>query len=89
MVAATTGTAKTPASWSEFYGGQDVMAEFATANSHLGNFSYIPGFSAVGTAMKEKAADVAAGKAKAESIFEAAQTASVDTLKDYGLSVAQ
>lgn len=89
VVAATTGTAKTPASWSEFYGGQDVMAEFATANSHLGNFSYIPGFSAVGTAMKEKAADVAAGNAKAESIFEAAQTASVDTLKDYGLSVAQ
>lgn len=89
VVAATTGTAKTPASWSEFYGGQDVMAEFATANSHLGNLSYIPGFSAVGTAMKEKAADVAAGKAKAESIFEAAQTASVDTLKDYGLSVAQ
>lgn len=89
VVAATTGTAKTPASWSEFYGGQDVMAEFATANDNLASFSYIPGFSAVGTAMKEKAADVAGGKAKASAIFDAAQTASVDTLKDYGLSVAQ
>lgn len=89
VVAATTGTAKTPASWSEFYGGQDVMAEFATANDNLASFSYIPGFSAVGTAMKEKAADVAGDKAKASAIFDAAQTASVDTLKDYGLSVAQ
>ncbi len=89
VVAATTGSAKTPASWSEFYGGQDVMAEFAVANGNLASFSYIPGFSAVGTAMKEKAADAADGKAKVETIFDAAQTASVDTLKDYGLSVAQ
>ena len=89
VVAATTGSAKTPASWSEFYGGQDVMAEFAAANGNLASFSYIPGFSAVGTAMKEKAADAAGGKAKVETIFDAAQTASVDTLKDYGLSVAQ
>ena len=89
VVAATTGSAKTPASWSEFYGGQDVMAEFATANGNLASFSYIPGFSAVDTAMKEKAADTADGKAKVETIFDAAQTASVDTLKDYGLSVAQ
>ncbi|WP_455588196.1 ABC transporter substrate-binding protein [Bifidobacterium sp.] len=89
VVAATTGSAKTPASWSEFYGGQDVMAEFAAANGNLASFSYIPGFSAVGTAMKEKAADAADGKAKVETIFDAAQTASVDTLKDYGLSVAQ
>lgn len=89
VVAATTGSAKTPASWSEFYGGQDVMAEFAAANGNLASFSYIPGFSAVGTAMKEKAADAADGKAKVETIFDVAQTASVDTLKDYGLSVAQ
>ena len=89
VVAATTGSAKTPASWSEFYGGQDVMAEFAAANGNLASFSYIPGFSAVGTAMKEKAADAADGRAKVETIFDVAQTASVDTLKDYGLSVAQ
>lgn len=89
VVAATTGQAKTPSSWSEFYGGQDVMKEFATANSNLGDFSYIPGFSAVAAAMQNKAADVASGKAKASSIFEEAQTTSVNTLKDYGLSVAQ
>ncbi|PKU90429.1 Solute binding protein of ABC transporter [Bifidobacterium pseudolongum subsp. globosum] len=89
VVAATTGSAKTPASWSEFYGGQDVMAEFADANRNLASFSYIPGFSAVATSMKEKAADAADDKAKVETIFDAAQTASVDTLKDYGLSVAQ
>lgn len=65
------------------------MKEFATANDNLAGFSYIPGFSAVGTAMKEKAADAADGKAKVEDVFDAAQTASVDTLKDYGLSVAQ
>ena len=30
IVAASTETAKTPESWNEFYGGQDVMKEFAT-----------------------------------------------------------
>lgn len=33
IVAASTETAKTPESWNEFYGGQDVMKEFATATT--------------------------------------------------------
>lgn len=89
VVAASTGTPETPSSWSEFYGGQDVMKEFFTANANMGDFSYIPGFSSVATAMKEQAAKAAAGTATVESIFTTAQDSSIDTLKDYGLSVAE
>ena len=32
------------------------MAEFKTANDNMGDFTYMPGFSAVGAAMKQTAA---------------------------------
>ena len=89
VVAATTEAAKTPQKWADFFGGQDVMAEFATANSHMSDFSYIPGFSAVGTAMKEAAAKAGDGSGKVADIFTAAQKTSVDTLKNLGLKVAE
>lgn len=89
VVAATTSEAKTPESWTKFYGGQDVMQEFATANKNMSDFAYIPGFSSVATAMTETASKAADGSAKVEDIFSSAQTASLDALKDYGLSIAQ
>lgn len=89
VVAASTEAAKTPDSWSEFYGGQDIMKEFATANDNMGDFAYIPGFSAVTAAMTEAAAKVVDGSGKVEDIFSAAQTTSVDTLKNLGLTVSE
>ncbi|TCD53959.1 extracellular solute-binding protein [Alloscardovia theropitheci] len=89
IVSATTETAKTPESWSKFYGGQDVMAELVKANNNMGDFSFIPGYSAVGAAMKETAAKAADGSGKVADIFSVAQTTSIDTLKNLKLDVAE
>ena len=89
VVAATTEEAKTPKKWSDFFGGQDIMAEFATANDNMGNFSYIPGFSAVAAAMNETAAKATDGSGKVADIFSTAQSTSIDTLKNLGLSVKE
>ena len=89
VVAATTEAAETPSDWDEFFGGQDVMAEFATANENMGDFTYMPGFSAVGAAMKETAAKAVDGSGKVADVFSVAQTTSIDTLKNLNLSVAE
>lgn len=89
IVAANTETAKTPESWSEFYGGQDVMKEFATANDNMVAFNYMPGYSAVSSAMQEAADKATDGSGKVADVFPVAQQTSIDTLKNYGLSVAK
>ena len=89
VVAATTEAAETPSDWADFFGGQDVMAEFATANENMGDFTYMPGFSAVGAAMKETAAKAVDGSGKVADVFSVAQTTSIDTLKNLNLSVAE
>ena len=89
VVAATTADAKTPQKWSDYFSGQDVMAEFKTANGNMGDFTYMPGFSAVGAAMKQTAAKAADGSAKVSDVFDTAQKTSVDTLKNLGLSVKE
>lgn len=89
VVAAKTDDAKTPEDWKAFYGGQDVMKTFIEANDNMGAFTYIPGFSAVSTAMTNQASKAANGSATVKSVFEQAQETSIATLKDYGLSVAE
>ncbi|WP_428861084.1 ABC transporter substrate-binding protein [Bifidobacterium dentium] len=89
IVAAKTSTAKTPESWSDFYGGQDLMKEFSTANSNMCDMTYVPGFSAIASAMTETASKAADGSGKVIDTFNTAQTTSIDTLKNYGLSVAK
>lgn len=89
VVAATTEAAETPESWSKFYGGQDVMKEFATANDNMGDFTYMPGFSAVNAAMKEAADKATDGSGTVAEAFSVAQKTSIDTLKNYNLSVAE
>lgn len=89
ILAATTETASTPTAWTEFYGGQDVMAEFGTATKNMGEFTYMPGISAVAAAMQETAAKAINGTGKVADVFSVAQTTSVDTLKNYGLAVAE
>lgn len=89
VVAATTEAAKTPAAWSEFFSNQDIMAEFKKANDNMASFSYIPGFSAVGSAMNETAAKAATGDAKVSDIFDTAQTTSVEALKNAKLPVKE
>lgn len=87
--AATTEDAKTPSDWSEFFGGQDIMGEFKTANNNMGDFAYMPGFSAVAAKMNETAAKATDGSGKVEDIFSDAQSTSVETLKNLGLSVKE
>ncbi|MBW3083003.1 ABC transporter substrate-binding protein [Bifidobacterium phasiani] len=89
VVAASTEPATTPDSWAEFFGGQDVMAEFATANENMGDFTYMPGYSAVDAAMKETAAKAVDGSATVADIFSVAQTTSVDALKNLNLPVKE
>lgn len=89
VVAATTEDAATPQDWLDFFGDQDVMAEFKTANDNMTEFNYIPGFSAVGTAMTEAAAKAVDGSGTVADIYAAAQKTSVETLKNYNLSVAE
>ncbi|KAA8819673.1 ABC transporter substrate-binding protein [Bifidobacterium rousetti] len=89
VVAATTEDAETPEDWATFFGGQDIMSEFKTANANMSDFIYIPGFSAVGAKMNETAAKVVDGSAKVSDIFADAQTTSVATLKDLKLSVKE
>ncbi|MBT1175599.1 extracellular solute-binding protein [Bifidobacterium sp. LC6] len=87
--AATTEDAETPSEWSTFFGGQDIMKEFKTANNNMGDFTYMPGFSAVAAKMNETAAKATDGSGKVADIFSDAQTTSVDTLKNLGLSVSE
>ncbi|NEG70059.1 extracellular solute-binding protein [Bifidobacterium sp. BRDM6] len=89
VVAANTSDAKTPDSWKEYFSGQDIMQEFIKANDNMGDFTYIPGFSAVATAMTNAASKAADGSGTVEQIFTDAQTTSIATLKDYGLSVSE
>ena len=86
-----------PLSWLREYAqvpadatAEDVMAELVTANNNLNaDFTYIPGFSAVGPKMKETAAAAASGSGKVADIFTAAQDASIAALKDAGLPVSE
>ncbi|RSX54792.1 ABC transporter substrate-binding protein [Bifidobacterium dolichotidis] len=89
VVAANSKDAKTPEEWKTYYDGQDIMQEFIKANENMGQFTYIPGFSAVATAMTDAASKASTGSQSMLSIFEAAQSTSIDTLKDYGLSIAE
>ena len=89
IVAANTSAAKTPESWSDFYGGKDLMKEFSTANDNMCDMTYVPGFSAIASAMKETASKAADGSGKVIDTFKTAQKTSIDTLKNYGLSVAK
>ena len=82
--------ANTPQKWADFFGGEDLMKEFAKANERMStDFAYIPGFSAVDNAMQEQASKAADGSAKVSDIFDAAQKTSVETLKNLGLSVKE
>ena len=86
--AATTEDAKTPSDWSDFFSKQDIMKEFKDANANMGEFTYMPGFSAVVAKMNETAAKASDGSGKVADVFSEAQTTSVDTLKNLNLSVA-
>lgn len=90
LVVAAKGTMTTPDNVKEFYGGQDVFGELAQANANLSaDFAYMPYFSSVGPKMSEAAAAAGAGTGSVADIFTAAQSASIQALKDAQLSVAE
>lgn len=65
------------------------MKEFATANDNMVAFNYMPGYSAVASAMKEAADKATDGSGKVADVFPVAQQISIDTLKNYGLPIAK
>lgn len=89
LVVAAKGEVVTSDKIKKQFGGQDVFAELAKANEQLAEFSFIPGFPAVADAMKETAGKVANGEAKVADIFKTGQEASVKSLKDLNLPVAE
>ena len=65
------------------------MAEFATANANMGEFTYMPGFSTVNAAFKEAADKAIDGEGTVADAFSVAQKTSIDTLKNYNLPVKE
>ncbi|MDU0967498.1 MAG: extracellular solute-binding protein [Actinomycetaceae bacterium] len=87
VLAANTKQAATPDKQKEFFGGQDIYAEFATAAKNMKPINYIPGFSALNDPMSKAAASAASGSGKVADVFTQAQDAAQKALKDAGLSV--
>lgn len=87
VVAATTQPMTTPDAIAEFYGGQDVYAELATANEITAPFPYMPTWPAVIDPMVTAAAAAADGSGQVSDIFSQAQAASVSSLENAGLPV--
>ena len=66
------------------------MKEFKTANDNMGDFTYMPGFSAVAAADETKPPPrPPMVPARLQTCSPTAQTTSVDTLKNFGLSVSE
>ncbi len=89
LVVAAKGSVKTPEKMLRQFGGQDVLAELATATENLNpDFPYAPGFSTL-SKMNETAAAAVAGTATVADVFTTAQDTAVASLKDLGLPVAE
>lgn len=86
LVVAATKQPAAPA-YAEFYGGQDVLSEFNTANKAMNAFVYIPGWSAVWGALGESAAAAGDGTIPvAELLAKVSQTAT-EAITNAGLTV--
>ncbi len=89
LVVAGNGTPKSSEKMLRQFGGQDVLAELATATANMNpDFPYAPGFSTL-SAMTETAAGVTAGDKKVADVFTTAQTTAVKALTDLDLPVAE
>lgn len=89
LVVAAEGTPESSEKMLRQFGGQDVLAELATATANMNpDFPYAPGFSTL-SAMTETAAAVVAGDAQVADIFATAQDTAVKALTDLGLPVAE
>lgn len=88
LVVAALGSPETSEKMLRQFGGQDVLAELATASANLSpDFTYAPGFASL-SKMNETAATVATGGAEVSAIFDTAQSSAVSALTDLGLPVA-
>lgn len=89
LVVAAKGSVKTPEKMERQFGGQDVLAELATATENLNpDFPYAPGFSTM-SKMNEIAASAADGSVPVTDVFATGQKTAVASLKDLGLPVAE
>ncbi|MCR2792203.1 extracellular solute-binding protein [Microbacterium sp. zg.Y625] len=88
LVVAANGTPETSEKMLRQFGGQDVLAELATASARMNpEFVYAPGFASL-TTMNETASAVASGGATVADIFTTGQNDAVAALNDLGLPVA-
>ena len=89
LVVAANGTPDTSEKMLRQFGGQDVLAELATASANLNaDFVYAPGFASL-TKMNETASTVGGGSGTVADIFATASATARDTLKDLGLPIAK
>lgn len=90
LVTAANETVQTPAALAEFFGGQDVMAELAKANSSMNpDFLFMPTWSALAAPLDEAASAAGEGTAPVANILTRGQEVSVTSLKDAGLPVVE
>lgn len=83
--------AESPAapSYAEFYGGQDVLAEFTKANDAMNAFTYIPGWASVMATLTTDSAGAADGTSTVADVFGAAAVTAREALTNAGLTVAE
>lgn len=87
LVVAASAAPSAP-SYAEFYGGQDVIAEFNTANTNMKPFTFIPSWSVPqGYLGGEDSAAVGDGSKKVADLFAGAGEQAKQALTDLGLTV--
>lgn len=80
----------TPEGLKEFFGGQDIYAEFSTANNNVNvNWSFSPTTGVTLTGLQDGMGKLAQDGAPLPELFKAAQQASVDSLKAAGINVTE
>ncbi|QOQ39627.1 ABC transporter substrate-binding protein [Trueperella pecoris] len=73
--------------YAEFYGGQDVLAEFAKANDAMKAFTFIPGWSAVWGALGENSAATGNGSKTVTDLLTKAGETAKEAITNAGLKV--
>ncbi|WP_255315580.1 extracellular solute-binding protein [Trueperella pecoris] len=73
--------------YAKFYGGQDVLAEFAKANDAMKAFMYIPGWSAVWGGLGENSAATGDGSKTVTDLLTKAADIAKEAITNAGLTV--
>ncbi|MDP9831500.1 ABC transporter substrate-binding protein [Trueperella abortisuis] len=86
LVVAATDKPANP-KYASFYGDEDVLAQFATANDAMKPFLYIPGWSAVWSNLGENAAAAGSGSSSVADVLNQAGDTAKKAIENAGLTV--